>query len=301
MATTMCTQPLRVFMVASKDIIPGSRIRMRNAQVVVDKIEQKEGGRVRIHGRRIPDERKMRSKTLCHSKLVPVFLSGERAVFRSTSRQLSLQKHEVIATNGPVASRQRDQVLVVIRNFLSTRECIGVLAIGESPQAMQVADRDEKTKYHHEVFRIENQLRKKMPECFWHLLETAWAIDGHHWYAWKRRGHADTGLCYPEIEFIDYDIKRLGRPGMFDTHVDNRSVVTAVVLLSKRDAFCGGINFFDLKTVNGSESFERKHVVLEAGDAIFFRGEEVMHGLQPVLSGRRSILQVEMALSKDDS
>ena len=40
-------------------------------------------------------------------------------------------------------------------------------------------------------------------------------------------------LFKPEIEYIDYDVEKLGHAGSFAIHVDNKSVITIVCMLQR--------------------------------------------------------------------
>ena len=76
-------------------------------------------------------------------------------------------------------------------------------------------------------------------------------------------------------------------------HIDNDSVLTAVFLLSDPNEFTGGS-----LTFRGEEQ-DRK-AQLRLGDCAVFRGESLLHWVTPVLSGRRMVLQIELAKIHED-
>eukprot|EP00913_Durusdinium_trenchii_P002094 g1933.t1 len=94
---------------------------------------------------------------------------------------------------------------------------------------------------------------------------------------------------FPEIEYIVYDVSRLGEPGRIEPHTDNQSQVTVVVMLSHESEFQGGLNYFE----PGTERGESRSAKLKRGDAVFFYGDRCEHWISPVVSGRRTILQME--------
>ena len=113
------------------------------------------------------------------------------------------------------------------------------------------------------------------------LLLTAWSVDQH---IWKNLGPFDYTL--PQIEYIEYDVEKLGCEGKIAKHNDNGSMVSVVVLLSDPSDFHGGTNFF--------KGEPKRRVVLQPGDAVFFYGHQCEHWISPVTSGRRAILQMEL-------
>ena len=102
---------------------------------------------------------------------------------------------------------------------------------------------------------------------------------------WKNLGPLDYTL--PQIEYIEYDVEKLGCEGKIAKHNDNGSMVSLVALLSDPSEFQGGANFF--KGVP-----QKRRVVLQTGDAVFFYGHQCEHWISPVTSGRRAILQIEL-------
>jgi len=60
------------------------------------------------------------------------------------------------------------------------------------------------------------------------MVNTAWSIDSHLW----KNVPTDGIEVYPELELIEYDVKKMGQAGEIDPHVDNESLVSMVVLLT---------------------------------------------------------------------
>ena len=108
---------------------------------------------------------------------------------------------------------------------------------------------------------------------------TAWSVDQE---IWKNLGPFDYTL--PQIEYIEYDVEKLGCEGKIGKHNDNGSMVSVVVLLSDPSEFQGGANYFR----------PRRRVLLARGDAVFFYGDRCEHWIAPVTKGRRAILQMEL-------
>ena len=100
----------------------------------------------------------------------------------------------------------------------------------------------------------------------------------------------------PEIEYIVYDKPEgNGRGTFIEPHVDNHSIVTGIVMLSKPDVdFEGGVNRFKgAETDESSVNF--REYKLKQGDLVLFRGEVVTHWITPVSRGVREILQWELS------
>ncbi|CAE8605688.1 unnamed protein product, partial [Polarella glacialis] len=103
---------------------------------------------------------------------------------------------------------------------------------------------------------------QRQRELFDRLISAAWAVDRALW-------NNILEFVFPEIEYIEYDVKKLGRPGAISRHTDNDSLVTMVVLLSDPSQFVGGVNCF--------EGGPTREVPLKAGDAVFFYGHLCHH------------------------
>merc|ERR1712194_133607 len=151
----------------------------------------------------------------------------------------------------------------------------------------EIDDRDNDLDYKHKVWRIEKQLKARYPALYNNLMDTAWAIDEELWE------NLSGTRVYPEIEYIEYDVRKLGEPGTINRHVDNQSQVTMVVLLAPPADFEGGLNYFEGEEDDDSE--DERCVRLGQGDAVFFFGDRCQRWITPVLSGRRTVLQMELS------
>ena len=86
------------------------------------------------------------------------------------------------------------------------------------------------------------------------------------------------------MEFISYEVKP-GKPlPGIEPHVDNASVITMVAMMADRKGYTGGVSCFE----------RGRRLRLERGDVVFFRGELCEHWIEPVETGFRAILQIEM-------
>merc|ERR1719493_221037 len=95
--------------------------------------------------------------------------------------------------------------------------------------------------------------------------------DDEQWSKLLKR--SKRGRVYPEIEYIDY-------------HVDNKSAVTLVAMLSPADAYVGGRSCFR----RSEGQVGHRELSLQPGDAVLFRGEKLLHWITPVTAGRRVVL-----------
>ncbi|CAE7427154.1 unnamed protein product, partial [Symbiodinium natans] len=170
--------------------------------------------------------------------------------------------------------------LAVCRRFFHEDEIASAYDLAQDGEAWAIDDRDEDLGYAHEVWRIEEVLQRRAPGLFEKLIHSAWSVEKRMW------GNI-LDFVFPEIEYIEYDVKNLGRPGSIARHTDNDSLITMVVLLSEADAFEGGINCFQ-------GAAEERQVRLQRGDAVFFFGDCCHHWITPVTAGCRRILQMEL-------
>eukprot|EP00913_Durusdinium_trenchii_P033298 g31173.t1 len=95
-------------------------------------------------------------------------------------------------------------------------------------------------------------------------------------------------FVFPEIEYIDYNVQKLAKPGSIARHADNDSMVTMVALLSDQKDFQGGVNCFD-----GSD--RPRQVPLQQGDAVFFFGHAAKKQEGPLDPGRAGMPRVVAA------
>eukprot|EP00966_Prymnesium_polylepis_P266006 6144700-Prymnesium_polylepis.2 len=215
---------------------------------------------------------------------------------RAAVRQLYSFEHRLLP-----ALRSSHRV-VVVESFLSDREIAAVHAIAEpvtrrEPWNLELG-RDKSTGYSQYVHRVEQELHDGRRDLFDRIVGASWALDERYWNKFPLPNKG----CRPQMEYIDYDIDRLGKKGTFETHVDNYAAVTSIILLTRPgEDFRGGLNYF---FVNGTkrlcdgawDASERlMEVPLQRGDAVFFRGEVVPHGIGEVRRGRRVVLQTEMS------
>ncbi|CAJ1361070.1 unnamed protein product [Effrenium voratum] len=170
--------------------------------------------------------------------------------------------------------------LALLRGFLDKSEIAKVETAVQDAQVWGIDDRDDDLGYAHEVWRMEEVMQQNFGETFKKLIDTAWSVERRMW------GNI-LEFVFPEIEYIEYDVARLGRPGSISRHADNDSMITTVVLLSDPSEFEGGINCFD-----GDKA--ARQVPLQRGDAVFFFGDACHHWITPVTRGRRAILQMEL-------
>ncbi|GMH47151.1 hypothetical protein TrVE_jg3052 [Triparma verrucosa] len=146
----------------------------------------------------------------------------------------------------------------------------------------------------------ESGLYSNLPKIFNRVTHTQWLMDDLYWLKFP----TNNKQTRVQIEIIDYDTDRIGKEATFNEHIDNYSVVTMIAMLSDPEDFEGGRNSF---RINGTvpcygtdADAPTMTLKLEKGDAVFFRGEVVPHGITPVTSGRRVILQSEMHVPRDD-
>lgn len=155
--------------------------------------------------------------------------------------------------------------------------------------------------------RLEASLHEKRRDIWERVLGLAWLMDALYWHAWPSTDYA----VRPEVEFIEHDVARFGKNSSYEQHVDNNAVVTAIIMLRQRGVdFDGGENYYSGRGpeceigaagTDGStaDKLDDTSVVeLQRGDAIFFRGERVPHGVANVTAGRRAVLQFEFAVER---
>lgn len=151
-------------------------------------------------------------------------------------------------------------------------------------------DRDDNLDFVHDVWRMELSLSLHCPKLYNKVLALMYEADEALWFKMQKTEVPGSGCRYfcdgreiePEIEYIVYDATQGGKPPGIQPHVDNNSVATLIVMLSEKDSFVGGKNFFE----------PDRMCSLGFGDAVVFRGEKVLHWITPVVSGKRTILQV---------
>jgi len=153
----------------------------------------------------------------------------------------------------------------------------------------EIHDRKGYLAFKHRVWRFELQLRALQPELYARLMRLMRQADNEKWSKLLKR--SKRGRVYPEIEYIDYDVEHEGSACFIEPHVDNKSAVTLVAMLSAPDAYVGGRSCF--RRSEGQTG--HRELSLQAGDAVLFRGEKLLHWITPVTAGRRVVLQIELS------
>eukprot|EP00520_Triparma_pacifica_P018806 CAMPEP_0118668172 /NCGR_PEP_ID=MMETSP0785-20121206/20200_1 /TAXON_ID=91992 /ORGANISM="Bolidomonas pacifica, Strain CCMP 1866" /LENGTH=323 /DNA_ID=CAMNT_0006562719 /DNA_START=85 /DNA_END=1057 /DNA_ORIENTATION=- len=152
------------------------------------------------------------------------------------------------------------------------------------------------TTYDQFISRVELQLYNERRRYFDRIIEASWMMDHRRW----RKFGTSTKACKPQMEYIDYDVDRLGRKGTFSQHVDNFSTVTVICMLTKTSEYTGGSNYFFVNDTMCEydprfSTDQYLEIKLNKGECLFMRGEVVTHGVNDVNSGRRVVLQTEMS------
>jgi hypothetical protein len=180
-------------------------------------------------------------------------------------------------------SKQKDLKVALLRNFLDKQQIETLHKVAKDPSVAEIDDRAAGLTYKHHVWRLEKQLHESDPDLYERILNAAWSVDAKLWKNLRDR------TIFPEIEYIVYDVEKLGEHGTINRHTDNQSQVSMVILLSDPQEFKGGVNCFE-----GDGGTERR-VELRKGDCVFFYGDECTHWITPVSAGRRVILQMELS------
>ena len=179
---------------------------------------------------------------------------------------------------------------MVVQNVLNEEDIAYLKTTPLHPNAVDCNDRHKKLEFKHSVHRIERAMKAdptgKGQEVYYKVLRAmAWA-DKKLWGKLTK-----YSKVYPEVEFITYDCSRDGKPKFIEPHVDNDSVVTVVAALSDPSEYVGGISMFRGDGRGGKD----RTWTLGKGDAVFFRGESLLHWVTPITEGRRDILQIELS------
>jgi len=188
------------------------------------------------------------------------------------------------------AAEKPELQVAVVREFFSKQDVAALHAVGQDPRVEEINDRDDNLVYKHQVWRIELQLKELHRPIYDRLMAMCRALDADLW-----KGIEQGDELFPEIEYIVYDVGKLGGPGTIEPHRDNGSQVTMVVLLSPPSDFSGGVNFFEGGEDDSGKALGDRSVRLQMGDAVFFYGDQCSHWITPVSAGRRTILQMELS------
>lgn len=206
---------------------------------------------------------------------------------------------------------------VILQKFLNDQERRSVMTVAKSAASGKVGlidDREIDTS--HTCIRFEFELRQKFRQIYDKLLNGIQIADCSKWCLFGSAALPKNTTIFPEIEFITYEY-RDNIKTYLEPHVDNDSVLTLIVMLSDpRTNFTGGKLLFEHFDSNTSkfdancyfdvfgnvchrgENWRSVH--LDIGDAVLFRGSQVEHTITPLLSGTRSILQIEMSVDGFD-
>lgn len=186
-------------------------------------------------------------------------------------------------------SKKRHRCFCIAPGFLSVEDINQIHSAAHHPSVKEINDRKGYLAFKHRVWRFEAPLRALYPELYNRLIGGMMKADGDKW---KRvRKNSKRGSVYPEIEYITYDVAEMGEPCFIEPHVDNKSAVTMVAMLSDKRDYVGGKSCF--RRAHGRRG--HRQYELEQGDLVMFRGEKLSHWITPVVAGRRVILQIELS------
>lgn len=177
--------------------------------------------------------------------------------------------------------------LAFATGFLDSAEIAAIAHAAHHPSVKEIHDRKAYLAFKHRVVRFEMQLRAMAPALYAKLLALMRLADAEGW----RRLRKKKPKVYPEIEYIEYDVHKEGGECYIEPHVDNKSGVTLVAMLSPSTDYIGGNSCF--RRSKGSEGHRQTR--LEQGDVVMFRGEKLLHWITNVTAGRRVILQIELS------
>mmetsp|Transcript_56544 Transcript_56544/g.131769 ORF Transcript_56544/g.131769 Transcript_56544/m.131769 type:complete len:325 (+) Transcript_56544:33-1007(+) len=193
------------------------------------------------------------------------------------------------ATLNWLGSDKRYRCVALVPGFLGPDDIRAVHAAARHPTVKEINDRKGYLAFKHRVWRFELQLRALEPELYRRLLALMRQADSEKWSRLRKK--SKKGRVYPEVEYIDYDVEHWRKPCFIEPHVDNKSAVTLVAMLSPSTDYVGGRSCFRR---SGGRAGHRE-LPLQMGDAVLFRGEKLVHWITPVTSGRRVILQIELS------
>lgn len=182
---------------------------------------------------------------------------------------------------------KRYRCFAVAPGFLCQKDIQEIQTAAKHRSVKEINDRKGYLAFKHRVWRFELQLHSLYPQLYFRLLALMRFADEAKW----RRMRAKSTKVYPEIEYIEYDVAEMGEPCFIEPHVDNKSAVTMVAMLSAPEDFVGGVNCF--RRADGRTG--HRHFSLARGDIVLFRGEKLVHWITPVTAGKRVILQIELS------
>eukprot|EP00435_Cladocopium_sp_Y103_P051255 s1471_g15.t2 len=180
-------------------------------------------------------------------------------------------------------SSKKYRAFAVAHGFLQLQD----IEAARHSSVREINDRKGYLAFKHRVWRFELQLRALYPDLYARLMALMRSADEAKW----KRLSAKSKKVYPEVEYIEYDVEEMGEPCYIEPHVDNKSAVTLVAMLSVPSAYVGGRSCFR----RAQSSRGHRELSLEQGDVVLFRGEKLVHWITPVTAGKRIILQIEMS------
>eukprot|EP00927_Polykrikos_kofoidii_P026586 TRINITY_DN2363_c4_g1_i1.p1 TRINITY_DN2363_c4_g1~~TRINITY_DN2363_c4_g1_i1.p1 ORF type:complete len:427 (+),score=70.10 TRINITY_DN2363_c4_g1_i1:250-1530(+) len=185
------------------------------------------------------------------------------------------------------SSEKRYRNFALAAGFLDLEEIRAIHRTAAHQSVREINDRKGYLAFKHRVWRFELQLRALCPELYNRLMALMHRADAVKW----RRMTKKSRKLYPEIEYIDYDVQEMGEPCFIEPHVDNKSAVTLVAMLTAPGEYVGGRSCF--RRADGRRG--NREVCLQQGDVVLFRGEKLVHWITPVTAGKRTILQIELS------
>mmetsp|Transcript_21851 Transcript_21851/g.45476 ORF Transcript_21851/g.45476 Transcript_21851/m.45476 type:complete len:355 (-) Transcript_21851:107-1171(-) len=184
-------------------------------------------------------------------------------------------------------SSKKYRAFAVAHGFLQLQDIEAIGQAAKHSSVREINDRKGYLAFKHRVWRFELQLRALYPDLYARLMALMRSADEAKW----KRLSAKSKKVYPEVEYIEYDVEEMGEPCYIEPHVDNKSAVTLVAMLSVPSAYVGGRSCFR----RAQSSRGHRELSLEQGDVVLFRGEKLVHWITPVTAGKRIILQIEMS------
>ena len=195
--------------------------------------------------------------------------------------------------------------LVLKRQFWSPAEVLEIRNKVKLPKK-QIEDRTDELAFAHDVWRIEDELKKNHPAILRKMEALLYgAVD-----FWNVTKKAAVPRRY-EIEYIAYEVKDVKNKTAlphFEDHVDNESLITMVSMLSAPDEYAGGLFTVEddniegcREGVTGEGGRAADNALFQPGDVVMFRGEDTVHGVSHITRGARYVMQLEFAWDGDDS
>lgn len=233
--------------------------------------------------------------TLCNGQASPVPHAADVAMAPS-SPQPAAAVSEVALPQVPESSdlqwfstTKRYRCFAVAPGFLSLDDIKAIHAAAKHPSVKEINDRKGYLAFKHRVWRFDPQLRALCPKLYHRLISLMGCADAAKWRRMRR--NSKHNAVYPEVEYISYDVAEQGEPCYIEPHVDNKSAVTMVAMLSEPSSYLGGRSCF--RRAKGRDGC--RELVLNQGDIVLFRGEKLSHWISPVTAGHRIILQIELS------